>query len=79
MKSLSVAGTIAMFLVGGGILVHGLPWLHHAVEAGTIALAGAGGWVASVVESVLNGLVGAVAGVVVLAVVELVKRGSRGR
>lgn len=28
MKFLSVAGTIAMFLVGGGILLHGLPWLH---------------------------------------------------
>lgn len=33
MKALSVVGTAAMFLVGGGILVHGWPWLHHAVEA----------------------------------------------
>src|SRR5256885_5661351 len=32
MKGLSVAGTAAMFLVGGGILVHGVPALHHAVE-----------------------------------------------
>ncbi len=32
MRGLSVAGTAAMFLVGGGILVHGLPPLHHAVE-----------------------------------------------
>jgi uncharacterized protein len=32
MKALSVAGTVAMFLVGGGILLHGLPALHHAVE-----------------------------------------------
>ncbi len=31
MKTLSVLGTAAMFLVGGGILLHGLPWLHHAV------------------------------------------------
>jgi predicted DNA repair protein MutK len=31
MKALSVAGTVAMFLVGGGILVHGLPALHHAI------------------------------------------------
>ena len=30
---LSIAGTIAMFLVGGGILIHGVPALHHAVEA----------------------------------------------
>ena len=33
MKALSVAGTAAMFLVGGGILVHGWPWLHHVIEA----------------------------------------------
>jgi hypothetical protein len=32
MKTLSVAGTAAMFLVGGSILVHGLPALHHAVQ-----------------------------------------------
>jgi hypothetical protein len=32
MKALSVVGTAAMFMVGGGILVHGWPWLHHAVE-----------------------------------------------
>jgi uncharacterized protein len=28
MKALSLAGTVAMFLVGGGIIAHGLPWLH---------------------------------------------------
>ena len=33
MKLLSVAGTVAMFLVGGGILVHGLAPLHHARDA----------------------------------------------
>ncbi len=32
MKGLSIAGTAAMFLVGGGILTHGLPPLHHAIE-----------------------------------------------
>lgn len=32
MKSLSVIGTAAMFLVGGGILVHGIAPLHHAIE-----------------------------------------------
>ena len=32
MKGLSVVGTLAMFLVGGGILTHGLPWLQHALE-----------------------------------------------
>ena len=47
MKSLSVAGTVAMFLVGGGILVHGIPALHHLGQSlGTlaaIALDGAAG------------------------------------
>jgi predicted DNA repair protein MutK len=33
MKTLTVVGTIAMFLVGGGILVHSFSWLHHKVEA----------------------------------------------
>jgi predicted DNA repair protein MutK len=32
MKTLSVVGTAAMFMVGGGILVHGIPWLHHIGE-----------------------------------------------
>ena len=32
MKTLSVVGTAAMFLVGGGILAHGLAPLHHALE-----------------------------------------------
>jgi len=38
MKTLSVVGTAAMFLVGGGILLHGLPWLHHVVEAISVPL-----------------------------------------
>jgi uncharacterized protein len=33
MKGLSVVGTAAMFLVGGGILVHGIPALHHFFES----------------------------------------------
>ena len=32
MKFLSVAGTVAMFMVGGSILVHGIPALHHFTE-----------------------------------------------
>ena len=40
MKTLSVAGTAAMFLVGGGILTHGVPALHHAIEGAAEAAAG---------------------------------------
>jgi uncharacterized protein len=59
MKALSVAGTAAMFLVGGGILVHGVPPLAHAIEAHAPGLLGA----------LVNGLLGVVAGGLVLAVV----------
>jgi predicted DNA repair protein MutK len=70
MKALSVAGTAAMFLVGGGILVHGVPALGHAVEAWA-AGAGALGTVGSML---VNAGVGIVAGAVVLGAVELVKK-----
>ena len=47
MKFLSVAGTVAMFMVGGGILTHGIPGahevIHHAAEAaGSVGGVGAG-------------------------------------
>ena len=75
MKGLSVAGTAAMFLVGGGILVHGLPFLHHAVEAAESAVgAGAHLWLPLVGDAV----VGVVAGGLVLAAVVLVQK-LRGR
>jgi predicted DNA repair protein MutK len=74
MKTLSVAGTAAMFLVGGGILVHGVPLVAHAVESvGAVAvLWPAGGLWAVLVPSLLNALIGIVAGGLVLAVVTLV-------
>lgn len=77
MRSLSVIGTIAMFMVGGGILTHGLPFAHHGIEAATAAVAAwpaVGGIMAALTPSVLNAVFGVVAGGVVLAVVEVVKR-----
>ena len=76
MKALSVAGTAAMFLVGGGILVHGVPALHHAVQHLAEASGGAFGWL---VEALANAGVGIVAGAVVLAAVKLVARFRPGR
>ena len=67
MKTLSVAGTAAMFLVGGGILVHGWPPLHHALQS----LAGRSGGLAAIVEALGNGLAGVAAGAVTLLVVTL--------
>lgn len=70
MKGLSVAGTAAMFLVGGSILEHGLPPLHHWVEE---TAAGAGAW-HGVVTLLLNALTGLVAGTVLVSVYALVRR-----
>ncbi len=73
MKTLSVVGTAAMFLVGGGILSHGLPFVHHAVLAVSQAFvegAGAAGALSGpVVTLSLDVLVGLVAGAVVLLLV----------
>jgi len=60
MKFLGVAGTVAMFLVGGGILTHGIPALHHAIE--TAAGAAGGGLAGSLVSMGLDGLSGIVGG-----------------
>ena len=68
MKALSVIGTAAMFLVGGGILTHGVPVVHHWIES-VGAAAGSAGFVVPVL---LNGVAGIIAGAVVLAVVTVV-------
>lgn len=63
MKSLSIIGTAAMFLVGGGILVHGIPMAHemiqHISELGAV-LPGVG----SVAKTLLGLLLNVVAGVI---------------
>jgi hypothetical protein len=71
MKGLSVAGTAAMFLVGGGILVHGVPALQHAIAG---ALTGVGGSAATLLSALADGLFGAVAGALVLAGVAVARR-----
>lgn len=69
MKTLSVVGTLAMFLVGGGILVHNIPVLHHLV-AGLISQNG----LTWLLETIANAVVGVVAGAVVLAAVTLLQK-----
>ncbi|WP_131670006.1 DUF808 domain-containing protein [Pseudomonas parakoreensis] len=68
MKGLSVIGTAAMFLVGGGILTHGIPVVHHWIES-VGAAAGSAGFAVPVL---LNGVAGIIAGAAVLAVVSVV-------
>jgi predicted DNA repair protein MutK len=75
MKALSVLGTAAMFLVGGGILVHGIAPLHH----GVMHLAEGPAWLAAMLlENGANGLVGVAAGALVLVGVMAVQK-LRGR
>lgn len=77
MRVLTVVGTIAMFLVGGGILMHGIPFLHHLTEytdhwVGNLptmtTVAGA------LVPTFINLLVGAIAGALVVLAVSAVSR-----
>ena len=68
MKFLSIAGTAAMFLVGGGILVHGIPALHHFIEPY------AHGPLGGLLSMLFDAAVGIVAGAIVLAAVSLAGR-----
>ena len=77
MKLLTILGTAAMFLVGGGILVHGVPLLAHAIETAAASpgsLAGFGGVVKLVLAALGDMIVGVIAGAVVLGVVLAAKR-----
>lgn len=77
MKTLSVVGTAAMFMVGGSILTHGIPMVHHAIEhaaQATAGVAGIGGLLQAVTPTVLDALFGVVAGAAVLAVVMLASK-----
>ena len=72
MALLSVVGTIAMFSVGGGILVHGLPAVAALIEAAAHAGAAtpwAGALLAGAIPVALEALAGVVAGALVLALV----------
>lgn len=80
MKALSVIGTIAMFLVGGGIIAHGLPFahelIHHVVE-GAEKAPGIGAVLAVLLPPVFDLVLGVIAGSLILAVVMLVQRLNR--
>jgi predicted DNA repair protein MutK len=71
MKALSIAGTAAMFLVGGGILTHGIPALHHVAET---ALQGVTGMTAMLGNLLFDGLAGILAGLIVVAMMTLLKK-----
>jgi len=81
MKGLSIVGTAAMFLVGGGILTHGLPGAHELIEhlaSSASAIPGVGGVLQMLATALLDALAGIVAGAAVLAGVTVAGRAWRG-
>lgn len=71
MKILTVVGTLAMFLVGGGIIVHGITPLHHAISEYS---SGFPGMVSSLLSNGANLVLGFIVGSIVLLVVNLVAK-----
>ena len=77
MKTLTIVGTIAMFLVGGGIINHAVPWMHHFSED-TVEyvqeIPSIGNIVGALAPTSLNLLIGFIAGLLVLLAVNMVKK-----
>ena len=72
MKTLSIVGTAAMFLVGGGIIAHGVPVIHHWIDARTEQINVIPAFdklFDSLLSMGLNGLVGIIAGIAALMLV----------
>jgi hypothetical protein len=72
MRLLSVAGTAAMFLVGGGILSHGIPAVHHLIES--VATRAGGGWAGMMLSLLGDGVVGILAGAATVLAASVVRR-----
>ena len=76
MKALSIVGTAAMFLVGGSIIVHGVPPLEHLLHDLLEPLSARGALLGGVASTLADAVVGIVAGGIVAGVVHLVKHRS---
>ncbi len=73
MKTLTVVGTAAMFLVGGGIIVHNVPVIHHWIEPIIMDLPNLS-LVNALVPVLMNGAIGIIAGLIIVGVMELVHK-----
>lgn len=77
MKLLSIVGTIAMFLVGGGIINHTIPLLHHLTE-NTVdhveTIPAVGNIIGALTPTLINFGIGLVAGAIVLLIVSLIQK-----
>lgn len=77
MKALSVIGTVAMFMVGGGIIGHAFEPLHHLAEGAAHAVAGVpaiGGLLAAVAPTLIDAVAGVIVGAAVLLGVSVFQR-----
>ena len=72
MKTLSVVGTLAMFIVGGGIIVHGIPGLHETLHQFALAVSNMPA-VATILSEIANVAIGLVAGMLTLIIAKIVK------
>ncbi|QHI09415.1 DUF808 domain-containing protein [Acinetobacter haemolyticus] len=77
MKTLSIVGTIAMFLVGGGIITHTIPLLHHFTEETVDHLElipSFGSIIGALTPTLINLGVGLLAGAIVLIIINLIQK-----
>ena len=74
MRFLNIAGTAAMFLVGGSIIGHGLPFLHHISESIIATLQPISGVLAAVAPHLLDLFVGLLVGAICVAIYTLLKK-----
>lgn len=75
MRVLTVLGTAAMFLVGGSIINHGLPWLHHVNEKILSLLAGDSVFssiTTTIAPFISDAIIGLIVGAICLAAVTLI-------
>ena len=77
MRTLSVLGTAAMFMVGGSIIGHGVPFLHHFsqyIAEVMYDLPAIGSVMAIVAPVIVDGIIGLIVGAICVAVYEIVKK-----
>lgn len=77
MKILSIVGTLAMFLVGGGIINHAIPLVHHFTEDSVEyvqEIPNIGSIFGALTPTLINFAVGFIAGLIVVALIGLAKK-----
>lgn len=77
MKTLTIVGTIAMFLVGGGIISHGVPWFHHLTEESVDYaehIPTFGHIFGALTPTLINFVIGFIAGLIVVLIVTAGKK-----